>query len=230
MTTQLYRIRPGRRSDLTQAVEIYEQSFSHDALIDILFPNRHEHPEALRTFIRRLFMERWWNPHFDLDVLMSTTANDPLIVGFTWWKRPDSQLSFYERWVSPYAWLSPIVLAILSVRDWLFPIPHLDKHASSTFTRSFTDVEPRILSTPRRKSAWYLSILGVRPTVQGKGLGTTLMLHGLRRVDQAGAAAWLIGLKGVEGYYEKHGFVEVARANVGELEHWGGGAVMFRNE
>jgi predicted N-acetyltransferase YhbS len=120
--------------------------------------------------------------------------------------------------------------AILSLRDWLFPIPHLDEHAYNTFTRVIHDLEPRLLNTPRRKDAWYLSTLAIRPELQSKGLGTMLLRHGLQRADRCGAAAWLVGLKAVEGYYERHGFVEVARANVGEMKDWEGGAVMFRNE
>lgn len=249
MTTQPYRIRPGFLSDVPHAVDIYMVSFANEGLIDILFPNRHTRPEALIAYVSRLFHSRWWSPNYDMHVLVGDADGRP--VGFTWWKRPNSQLSFCERWISPCrwtaakpkaklcvreltlypdAWFSPIVQAFFSLRDKLFPIPNLDEHAAGTFLRAFKDTEPRILGTPRRKSAWYLSTLGVRPELQGKGLGSLLLRNGLQRVDQRGAAAWLIGVEGVDAYYERHGFVEVARANVGELQHWGGGSVMFRNE
>lgn len=56
-----------------------------------------------------------------------------------------------------------------------------------------------------------------------------LLIDGLQRADRSGgAAAWLIGVAGVEAFYQRHGFVEVGRANVGELSGWDGGSVMFR--
>jgi ribosomal protein S18 acetylase RimI-like enzyme len=117
-----------------------------------------------------------------------------------------------------------------SIRDWLFPVKHMDKYAGGTFVRAFAKVEPALINTPRRERAWYLSTLAVDPTVQGRGLGTMLLRDGLERADQQGAAAWLIALKTVEDYYKRHGFEEVGRANVGELENWSGGAIMFRND
>lgn len=98
-TTQPYRIRPGTLSDIPRAVQVYQAAFDHDRLFDFLFPNRHEHPEALCAHATRLFQSRWWTPNFDFYILAGVDDNQP--AGLTWWKRPDSQLSFYERWVSP---------------------------------------------------------------------------------------------------------------------------------
>ncbi|KAL6889558.1 hypothetical protein HDV57DRAFT_487139 [Trichoderma longibrachiatum] len=39
---------------------------------------------------------------------------------------------------------------------------------------------------------------------------------------------WLIGLRGTDAFYSRFGFVEVGRANVGDLSEWDGGIVMFR--
>lgn len=91
-------------------------------------------------------------------------------------------------------------------------------------------IEANVINTPRRKSAWYLSTLSVDPELQGKGLGSMVLQHGLARADQHGAATWLVGVKGVDQYYERHGFKEVGRANIGEMAHWQGGSIMFRNE
>lgn len=98
MTTQLYSIRPGRRSDIPYARDLYLASFHGDMLLDILFPTRHDHPGSFAAHLHRLFVERWWTPNYDLAVCVD--GNDRP-VGFTWWKRPNSQLSFYERWLSP---------------------------------------------------------------------------------------------------------------------------------
>ncbi|KAJ4128015.1 hypothetical protein NW768_008299 [Fusarium equiseti] len=223
-----YRVRPGLYSDVSEVVKVWNAAFAKDQLMDILFPGRQTHPELLLAQITRRFYSRYWTPNFDLHVLVSTTDDKP--VGLTWWKRPDSQLSFYERWISPSAWASPIIHAWYWLRNKLFPIPNLDQHASETFARVFTDIEPKLQTTSRRRDAWYLSTLAVEPSLQGNGLGTMLLNHGLERVDKADVAAWLIGLEGIDRFYERHGFVTVERANVGELSHWNGGSIMFRKD
>lgn len=84
------------------------------------------------------------------------------------------------------------------------------------------------MNSDRRREAWYLSTLCVDPKLQGQGLGGKLLKHGLGAVDRKGAASWLIGLKGLDAFYGRYGFKEVARANVGELSTWDGGLIMFR--
>lgn len=240
-----YRVRPGLYSDVSEVVKVWNAAFAKEQLMDILFPGRQTHPELLLAQITRLFYSRYWTPNYDFHVLASTTDDKPL--GLTWWKRPDSQLSFYERWISPCmytilyhhvitlttilaAWASPIVHAWYWLRNKLFPIPNLDQHAAETFARVFTDIEPKLRTTPRRRDAWYLSTLAVEPSLQGNGLGSMLLNHGLERVDKADVVAWLIGLEGIDRFYERHGFVTVERANVGELGHWNGGSIMFRKD
>ena len=56
------------------------------------------------------------------------------------------------------------------------------------------------------------------------------MRSGLQRADECGAATWLVSLKAAGKMYERYDYVEVARANVGELEEWDGGAIMMRNK
>ena len=57
-----------------------------------------------------------------------------------------------------------------------------------------------------------------------------LLRDGLKKADEAGAATWLVAATAVEPFYVPYGFVEVGRANIGELEAWEGGAVMFRED
>ena len=225
----LYTLRPGRASDVPHLVNIYQLSFANDTLIDILFPNRHTHPHVLQTYVRRLFASRYHSINYNLTVLASGATQEP--VGFTWWKTPAARLTFWQRWLSPWAWWCTVLDGCFKVRDWLFPIRDLDEETYSSFMRTFsTQVEPGLLSTQRRKEAFYLSTLAVLPSLQGQGLGGWLMRDGLQKVDEQGAAAWLIGLKGIEPYYERYGFETKGRANVGDLSNWDGGAIMFRNE
>jgi GNAT superfamily N-acetyltransferase len=125
-------------------------------------------------------------------------------------------------------WLAPIVRACLTIRDYLFPVRSMATPTAGKYARTVSVLEPGILDTDRRRQAWYLSLLSVTPKLQGTGLGSLLIREGLRDVDARGRASWLVGLDGTDRFYERHGFREVARANVGELKDWDGGIVMFR--
>lgn len=96
----------------------------------------------------------------------------------------------------------------------------------TVFNRVYGEITPPLLNTERRKKAVYLSTLAVEPKLQGLGLGGLLLRDLFTKAD--GAAIWLVGLEGVEPYYEKFGFAEVGRMNVGELADWEGGSIMFR--
>jgi ribosomal protein S18 acetylase RimI-like enzyme len=120
--------------------------------------------------------------------------------------------------------------AVLKLHSYLFPIRSVDHHRLGIYDRVFSTIEPEILNSPRRRSAWYLSSLGVSPGAQGNGYGSLLLQNGLEAADRACVPTWLVGLRGLDQYYKRFGFLEVARANVGELKDWDGGVIMFRGE
>ena len=99
-TTQPYRIRPGRRSDIPNAVKVWRAAFGRDQIVDLIVPNHREYPATLQAYVTRLFYTRWWTPNYDLDVICEADNEDE-IVALSWWKRPNAALSFYERWISP---------------------------------------------------------------------------------------------------------------------------------
>lgn len=98
----------------------------------------------------------------------------------------------------------------------------------NVFNRTIVSLQYLFEEPPSRKRAWYFSTLAVDPSLQGKGYGSLLLRRGLEIVDQDNSPTWLVGLEELEKYYNRFGFVEKARANVGELERWVGGSIMFR--
>jgi len=69
-----------------------------------------------------------------------------------------------------------------------------------------------------RTGHWYLSLLGVEPSAQGRGLGSRLMRPVLDRCDRDGIAAYLESSKEENiPFYRRHGF-----AIVGEIRVAGG--------
>ncbi|KAI5462539.1 hypothetical protein BGZ63DRAFT_403756 [Mariannaea sp. PMI_226] len=258
--SQNYRLRPGTWSDLPVASDLYMASFDKEPLLDYMFPGRRANSEPFRIWIMRRFRMRYWTQGYFLTVVDESLDPSPVdngeevqgqesddvaksiekksnssyaqrrTVGFTWWHRPAETLSFYDRWLSPSSWFRPIVVTILRLHDYFFPIPSIDNHRLGIYDRTFALIEPQVLSSARRRAAWYLATVAVDPGVQGYGIGGLLVRDGLARADAAGAATWLVGLRGLENYYNRFGFLEVARANIGELKDWDGGSIMFRND
>ncbi|TFB02240.1 hypothetical protein CCMA1212_005776 [Trichoderma ghanense] len=178
---------------------------------------------------------------------------DDLVVGFACWKRPSAEVGFQERWFTLFSWIAPLMRTFISLQNTLNPL-NIDPHAAHAFDRVFPPIEKTLFADKNRAEWWYLSTLAVHPSVQGIGLGGLLMAQGLNKADEwqqqeeqqqrdeedgrqrgteGGAAEvrgkiWLIGLRGTDAFYSRFGFVEVGRANVGDLSEWDGGIVMFR--
>ena len=80
-----------------------------------------------------------------------------------------------------------------------------------------------------RRENWYLDMLAVHPSHQGKGHGRALVQWGLDEAVKEGVCASVIAAHGRDRFYGRCGYVEVGRANVGPLAENGikGGAIMF---
>ncbi|MGB7442797.1 MAG: GNAT family N-acetyltransferase [Coleofasciculaceae cyanobacterium] len=63
---------------------------------------------------------------------------------------------------------------------------------------------------------WYLPLIGVEPTQQGKGYGSALMEHALLRCDRDHTPAYLESSNPSNiPFYERHGFEKLATIQVG---------------
>jgi GNAT superfamily N-acetyltransferase len=221
-TTQPFRLRPGTWADLPRAATLYSLAYDHDMLMDLLFPDRAKYPEEFRVAICRLLEVRYWTLGWRFTVAVD--END-VPQGFTWWNRGKSFESFWKRWLSPTWWFAPIVRLYFKTRNLIFPLRLRINHFFAQVVGKETD---KFLNTPRRRAAHYFSLVGVNPKFQGSGLGSMLIRDGLRDVDAAGAAAYLVRLKGLKEFYERFGFKEDGTVAVGDLAKWDGGQIMFR--
>ena len=106
--TQLYSLRAGRLADVSTVASLYTSAFAHDRITDIMFPSHRTHPRDYHETVRRLIQTRAWMPEYSLTVLVdrassssSSSSSSSTPVGFALWRRPESEVSFYERWLSP---------------------------------------------------------------------------------------------------------------------------------
>ncbi|OHE94129.1 acetyltransferase [Colletotrichum orchidophilum] len=246
MSKPQFRIRPGTSADTAAIVDIYMAAFGDDWAVEKMHPRRREFPDDWRAAAHRFFYSRYWGPEQQLFHVLTVPEDNPdasspssggsggeRIAGFSWWRRPyptPAEKSAAEGPLTLRGWLKPILLGINALAGYLWPPRSLDPAMLTLFddTHMASDVLTQDPAYPRRKTAWYLSTLAVAPEFQGKGFGSLLVGEGLRQVDEEGVPAWLIGLVGVEPFYERLGFVVKGRANVGRLAEWDGGSIMFR--
>lgn len=67
-----------------------------------------------------------------------------------------------------------------------------------------------------KEPCWYLPLIAVDPFYQGKGLGSHLMKHALKRVDEDGLPAYLESSNPQNiSLYERHGFEALGQIQIG---------------
>jgi predicted N-acetyltransferase YhbS len=249
-------IRPATLADLPAIIRLYLVDFWDEQFMDLVHPFRNQHPADFERFVADMLTERWWTLGYErsIDVLVSDGGE---VVGFAWWRRSwtdEQKRSRTEGWLtlrtctaplcscSPSLlnsresadsslegrWVSPLIIFSIRLRTKLRPYRSADPAMAGAEKRALPALLPLLRERPSRQRAWLLQTLAMDPAYQKKGLGTMLVQHGLTRVDNEGLTVWLLSMKGVEGWYERLGFVEKGRANIGELARWEGGAVMFR--
>ena len=89
-----------------------------------------------------------------------------------------------------------------------FLLDHLGMESLDTYCQIvdfMTEESKQVVS----ETFWYLSILGISPNFQGKGLGLDLVLPVLKKTDKIGAATYLETFTPKNfGFYKRLGFYE----------------------
>ena len=147
-------------------------------------------------------------------------AGDPLMR----WAFPDPHdyLTHYPDFISVFvdaaiqygsgSYLSGFAGATL----WLPPGGKIDEKAAAEKMASMLPEERQeevfgffasLTTKHPQEPHWYLGVLGIEPAKQNLGLGSVLMKEDLKRVDEAGALAYLESSNPRNvPFYERHGF------------------------
>lgn len=81
-----------------------------------------------------------------------------------------------------------------------------------------------------REESWFLDMLSVHPDHQLRGHGSALVEWGKEKARSECICASTTSAERKEEFYNKLGFIEVGRANVGPLSDVEGGTIMFCDE
>jgi ribosomal protein S18 acetylase RimI-like enzyme len=90
------------------------------------------------------------------------------------------------------------------------------QHAPADRTADMMQVFEQMDRFHPAEPCWYLPLIGVDPTCQGRGLGSALLRYALERCDRDGAAAYLESSNPRNiPLYERHGFTAIGSIQAG---------------
>jgi ribosomal protein S18 acetylase RimI-like enzyme len=81
--------------------------------------------------------------------------------------------------------------------------------------RAGIDVLERLHKRDMPQPHWYLAVLGIDPSMQGRGIGSALIVPILERADLAGLPCYLETEKEINlAFYRRHGFEVIVEDNI----------------
>lgn len=111
--------------------------------------------------------------------------------------------------------------------DWTWTDRSADTEAIRKFAKNWADIKH--LFEGDRKECWMMSTLCVSPEAQKQGHGKALVDEAIKLANNEVPKVMVavISSKAGDEFYQRLGFYEVGRANVGDLSHLDGGSVKF---
>ena len=183
-------ISPLPRSATAAAAATLARAFDADPMFSWLFPDSATRPAALERLLRV-----------------------PLEFGCRWGRITVSHgIKAVSVWSPPGSALTVPRL----LRSGMLGVPFSTGFGPfATFMRA-NDVMEKIHKARMPEPHWYLIVIGVEPDLQGQGVGSALVRHGLAEADRHGHPCYLetSDLRNV-AFYERHGFVVQEEAALG---------------
>lgn len=176
------RIRPAEPQDVPAAARAMALAFAQDPWARTHAAPGDDLPQRLEEHFR-LLLEEDWLPHAAVDVAEAEGAQGPELLGVAIWDRPDDDAEDPQRQE-----VQARAEAILGTD------PEIEAADHRTLARRHPQ-EPH----------WRLSMLTVAPGAQGRGVGSTLLQHGLARAEGLPAALEAT-TPGSRRLYERSGF------------------------
>lgn len=165
-----------------------------------------------------------------LDTVTLAFAADPLMRWF--YPGSDAYLSNYRQLINAYCGVSVAEGATFVADDlggaalWMPPGLAVDEEKLGAFV--VDSIRPQIQEDfmalmaemdryhPHDYPCWYLAVIGVDGYHQGKGLGSLLLKHTTRMLDESGTTAYLESSNPANiSLYQRHGFEIMGEIRIG---------------
>lgn len=223
-------IRPATFSDLVPTARILAAAFHDDELLGVIIhPWRTQYPNDMYLFFIQAMRQTFYaGPDHVHLVAYDKENGKQRLTGYAHWIRKRSE----PRKQTLYQTFMTGIMSIYNyVESWLKPNRAID--ASKTGLLDETDPVLQKLLVEGREECWYLSLLGVDPTIHRSGQGRQLVSYGLEQAEKEEIAAGLVASSPAEGFYRRLGF-NVDLGLIGEVKGLAnpfvdveGGRVMF---
>ena len=156
----------GNRLEITHCAEILSSAFMTDPFYNFVFPDAERRARLLPWLSRKL---------------LAYAARYGVI--FT-----DANFQGVSIWLGPnHTDLLPLGIFQTGLFVFPFKVSRLEFKRSTTLAQVSNHLHKQVISTPH----YYLQVVGVEPSQQGKGLGRALVQAGLSRADELKVPCYL---------------------------------------
>ena len=220
------KVRQAALADIPQMAEVFAGGFIDDDVFGrFMHPKRHEYPED-------------WFRHWNWD--LRNHLIDPAALCFV---HEDDHGSVKgccmmkrlgkggDRRAAAESWARKAERAIGATQttwdNWTLTDRSADKHNMDIFDRNWEDIKQHF--TGPREECWMIELLCIHPDVQKRGYGRNLIQNAIEvcKAEDPPVPLAVIASETGDEFYEKLGFREAGRANVGEMAGVGGGSLKF---
>jgi len=171
--------RAAEQADVPDLAAALARAFQDNPGMAWVLPDPAKRPDRLERLFAVL-LERFWIPHG----ACTTTVG----------------LGGAALWMPPGMWHLPGAQGL-----WL--LPRLIGATRANVVRAIRGAAITDARHPTAPAHWYLAVLGVEPSIQGRGFGSHLMAPGLQRCDETSTPAYLeTDTERNVALYERHGF------------------------
>ena len=225
-TMAVSQVRAATTEDVPEMAEVFAYGFIDDDVFGrFMHPKRHEFPE---DWIRS------WHIEMRKHVLDPTcrcfvkSREDGTVMGCMLMKRIGKgakDLAQEESWKQM---LERKMWAADEYTDGLMSTDRsADAEAMKAFDESWSDI--RHYFTGSRKECWLIELLCIHPDVQKSGFGQSLVEAAIElcKSEEPQLSLAVISSHVGDAFYEKIGFFEIGRADVGGLSGVKGGSLKF---
>lgn len=187
------RVRYATRADLGRLIDIGEEAFLDDELFSVLLlPGNRQYPAAWRRFMVERQKRKFCTKGL---VGVVCVDDDDHVLGYAWWQRkvPKSmpEMQKTDQWLNTNtSWTSKFEGALLDMETQYDMLFRMNKAADyETMTRIFSQQDSCLDPIEKATVHWYLSVLGVAPEAQRRGVGRMLVDWGIDQARQESAQA-----------------------------------------